>query len=326
MNKINTKTKEFTDKSSLSVFKLINKHFWKSKIGPIAGFLLPFFFMVIYKIIGHARTDGIFENGLASYLSFGILPLCLISLPQIIVDLKTSIILRKIAVSPVTPLKFCLILLGYYFLAITISTSFVILIFATFLNKQAPETFNKISWGQMVYALLNIFITSLAVGLFMGITIKKTNLVQILGAIGLLISCAFAGQLIPLSVLATSDAMRYIQLFSPLTYGLSMMNNVLITPNIDQLTMIPPASNISPEEVNRVIQMCSYTSIFDLKHPFIWPKIRIGVDQNGLPMIFEITPLTFYTVWQKALNLVMPYVVTGTFVGVSVWKFNWTSR
>lgn len=329
-----SKEKTFSEKtkSSMAVFKLINKHFWKSKVGPISALAMPLFFMIVYKIIGAGRTDGVFENGLASYLSFCILPICLISLPQIMVDLKVSIILRKISTSQVTALKFCFILLGYYLLTTVASVCIVIILFASFLNKNAPQFFNSIDWGQMIYALINIMITSLTFGLFMGVMIKKNNMVQIIGIIVLLISCAFSGQLIPLQVLATSDAMRYIPLFSPLSYGLSMMNNVLVKNNeveAIKLAIINPAfaPDFSLEELKKYVAMANGNSIFDMNHSFVYLKVRFtGTIENNDLKIVQITPITFYEIWQKGLNIAMPIAITIALLTTSILKFNWTSR
>ncbi len=114
----------------IAVVSLINKHFWKSKIGPISSIVLPVMFMLMYKIMSIGVSDGIFALSLPTYLTLSVLPLTLITLPQVICEFKTSIILRKISVSTITKFKFTFILLSYYFIALICSTLGVITLYA----------------------------------------------------------------------------------------------------------------------------------------------------------------------------------------------------
>lgn len=316
---------ENKNNSYLALLQLINKHFWKSKIGPLSALCMPLFFMIIYKIISSNRTDNLFENGFSSYLTFGILPLCLISLPQIIVDLKNSIILRKISVSNITSIKFCLLLLTYFLIALIFTVLIIITVFSIFLNVAASQFFKKIHLWEFIFVIITIFLSSLSVGLLMGVIIKRSNLVQISGVIILLVSSSFSGQLIPITVLGSSKAMRFIPLFSPLSYSLSLLNNVLIKSNTQDLLKLPTLPSIQPSYIKELISAAEYTSIFDLKHDFISLKIRIGIE-NKVPTIFEASSIIIYTTWQKALNLIMPFVICSLMFGLSIWKFNWTSR
>lgn len=272
----------------VAVIQLINKHFWKSKIGPISSLSLPLFYMVVYKILP-SSSENYFINGLISYFSFCILPLCLITLPQMIVELKTSIILRKISVSRISSFKFCFVLLLYYFLALSISCLIIVLMFAIFLNVDAPKVFSNIKWGQVVYSLLNTYIVSLSLGLLYGVLIKKSVYVQIAGFISMIISAFLSGQFLPMSVISSTDVLRYLSLFSPETYCLGLLNS----------------SILKSADVN-------FTGIFDIN--------------NFLIMISKSKKIIVYEKWQILMNLTMPYLLTSLFLFISLKKFNWTSR
>ena len=41
----------------IAVLSLINKHFWKSKVGPISALAIPLFLMIVYKIIGKDEIE-----------------------------------------------------------------------------------------------------------------------------------------------------------------------------------------------------------------------------------------------------------------------------
>lgn len=297
-----------------AVIKLINKHFWKSKVGPISSLALPLFLMIIYAIVS-SDNKSMLASGLSSFFSFSILPVALITLPQMMVELKSSIILRKISVSKITASKFSALLLIYYLIAIIISNIIIITLYAIFLNVDAPKYFSEINWGEFFYTLIVIYIISLSTGLLLGVLIKKISLVLLVGFIVMMISVIFSGQFIPLQVLARSDAIGYISLFSPISYALNYMNNVVVSSNVDmikywELAGYTPIGVFPP----------TYNGIFDFKNSFVVYQADIVNDKKVI-MWLEI-----YKPWQNILDLVMPYVLSAIFIFISIKKFNWTSR
>lgn len=318
MKKVKKIKKGFYSESA--IFLLLNTHFWKSKIGPISSIVMPLLYMVIYAVIG---TNTVFFSGLSSYLSFSILPLTIISMPLALVEFKSSIILRKISTSSITAFKFCLLMFGYYLIVTIISNLIVITLCATFLNKDAPEIFKTINWGQFIYSLLMVYISSLSVGLLLGVLIKKANQAQIFGFLILFISIILAGQLMPLSVLGSVDAIKYISLFSPISYSMSLMNNVLVGDSNEIIGLIATANNGS---FASVVESCiKGQSIFDVQNPFIIFDYDFS-NINGEQEFYVNGYTKIYLEWQKILNLIMPYVICISFITISVKKFNWTSR
>lgn len=304
-----------------AVLWLINKHFWKSKIGPICTCALPLFFMIIYKILSD-DTNSMFMSGLASYFSFSILPLCLIAMPQMIVELKTSIILRKISVSSVSALKFCFILATYYICCLIISNLMIVVLFAIFVSNNAKEIFSLINWGEITYALLNIYIVALSFGLLLGIIIKKNNYVQVVGFVVMMISVVFSGQFIPITVLARTDAIRYISLFSPITYPLSLLNNITIPTQKEIILTLPhiPELNQQIEQIKNY----TYNGLFDIHNEFI--VFDFLLNNEKVHQIIKIKESIIYYQWQNIMNLVMPWVITIVCAVIGLKKFNWTSR
>lgn len=310
----NNKNKFYSENA---VFSLLNTHFWKSKIGPISTIAMPFIYMVIYIAIGNSE---LFFSGLSSYISFSILPLVLISMPLSLVEFKNSIVLRKISTSSISAFKFCCILFTYYLLATIISNIIIIILFAIFLNKDAKTYFSIINWGEFIYSLLMVYISSLSVGLLLGVLIKKVNQVQIFGFLILFISITFAGQLMPLKVLGTVEALKYISLFSPMTYSMSLMNNVLAG---DSNQILKTISQIDGGNWTPIVNECiKGQNIFNINNAFGLFNYEY-IDTDG---IWVTGYSKVYLEWQKILNLIMPYLIFISFIGISVKKFNWTSR
>lgn len=332
----------------IAVLSLINKHFWKSKVGPITALAIPLFLMIVYKIIGKDEIE-VFTGGLPSYFSFSILPLGFISLPQMLVEFKTSIILRKISTSKVTAIKFCTIMLAYNFVAILSANILIILFYAMFLNVDAPDAFATINWWELLYALFNVYISTLSFGLLLGVLINRNNLVQSIGFCFVIVSITFSGQFIPISVLYRSGAMQYISLISPTSYSLNLMNVVLLPSNSEgilklfeqeiagkPLVTIIEDSNYNTEELKAKLEDLKnyrFNGIFDIKNDFkiftlnvIESNIEIPGTNEKFLIATKLTESTIYRPWQNILDLIMPYVLTIIFLFVSIKKFKWTSR
>lgn len=347
------KQKNFYQESA--TLSLINKHFWKSKIGPICALSLPFFLMTIYRILGKENIS-LFEKGIAAYFSFSILPLCFISLPQMLVEFKTSIVMRKISQSNISPLKLSILILSYNLTAIIVSSLIIILLYATFLNTEAPAIFAKWNWAQLFYALFNVWISCLSYGLLIGVLVNRINLVQAIAFGIIIVSITLSGQFIPIQVLARSEALRYITLVSPSSYGLNLLNVVLTDDNkstLDSLYNLMndprlPANYIqfdkeSVEIYKKEILNYQFSGIFDLGHPYKLFSFKIAEWNNNetlspslisnlseIPekpvLISGIKSTIVYHPWQLGFNIVMPYITTLAFMIISIKKFKWTSR
>lgn len=308
------KTRSFNQENA--TLDLINKHFWKSKIGPICALSLPFFLMLIYRILGKENL-ALFEKGLSAYFSFSILPLCFISLPQMIVEFKTSIIMRKIAQSNISSLKFSVLILTYNLIAIIISSLIIILLYAIFLNVDAPKIFKKLNWGQMFYALFNIWISCLSFGLLIGVLVNRINLIQAIAFGIIIVSITFSGQFIPINVLARSEALRYITLLSPSSYGLNLLNVVLTDTNKDYLDSLyelynaglnhppnlPPLpiptitfSDDSVKSYGEFVESYKFLGIFDLNSSYkIFSfKVTDVTQSRGVLELSFSNPFIFY--------------------------------
>ena len=318
----------------ISVIELINKHFWKSKIGPILAFVIPIFLMTIYRILSKDKIL-LFASGMPAYFSFSILPLAFISLPQMMVEFKTSIILRKISNSKISAFKYILLVLSYNLVMLIGSTTIIVILCAIFLNIDAHKIFNNINWGEFVYAILIIFICSLAIGGLLGILINRINLVQVVGFCLVMISTTFSGQFIPISVLYSSQAIHYVSLISPISYSLNLLNVVLLPKTRDEILTLYLTIGVVPgsDLDSKIIQIINYdfNGIFDFKHTFKMMSCSIlkvvnPDDGSEIRHISDFEITSIYASWQNVLNIFMPFVVTGASLVWSTKKFKWTSR
>ncbi|MGL5205660.1 MAG: ABC transporter permease [Metamycoplasmataceae bacterium] len=278
--------------AEMSIVILIHKFFWKSKVGPLTMFLLPTGFMLIYYVIGTSNNSMAgFVQAFPSFIALSVLPITLISLPQMLVEIKHSIILRKISTSAITPIRYNLIVSAWFFIMCCFSTIFIIGLFLAFLNTKISSELGHINWGEFLIALLMLYITSIATGIVLSSVSKKSSSVQLIGLSFMMLTITLAGYFIPISVIGGIDAIKFVSLLSPINYSTSLLNNVLIEP------------------INGVSR-----SIFEFKDFYIENFTKPG---EGLLII---------SAWQKPLNLLMPLVIFGGFNFVAYKKFSWSSR
>ncbi|MGL5591509.1 MAG: ABC transporter permease [Mycoplasmoidaceae bacterium] len=317
MKKINVNYKnEIFTQESLSRNKVLAQflvtYFFKSKLSLIISFLLPVLFMVMYYSLSMGDDSGIqlFFGSLGVYISFSILPVTLISLPQIIVELKNSIILRRIKNSGFTKNNFLVLIFILYFFLALIFTLFVIGLFFIFLyTLDDPNDIRNdlvdIDIGGLIYTIFFFIISSLSAGILLSSIIKNVSYSLLSGIILIIVTTIFAGQFIPLTVIAGNEAFRYISLFSPLTYGASLLNTILMTP-------VMPEGGIGPS----IEEIKAMQNIFDFSSEVTLPLVTS--EDGGLFVI--------YTSWQKALNVIMPVIVPIGFILLSAKFFKWFGR
>ena len=277
--------------SEFSIISLINKFFWKSKVGPLTMLLLPFSFMLIYYLIeNNGSNDGgpsFFVSAFPAFIALSVLPITMISLPQMLVEIKQSIVLRRIS----TPIKYNLIVAAWFFLMCCFSTIIVTIIFLCFLNTDAPEELAHINWGEFIFAIIMLFISAISTGILLASVSKKSATVQLIGLSIMLLTITLAGYFVPIFVIGGIEAIKYISLFSPINYATSLLNNVLIKP------------------IEGISQ-----SIFDFKDF----SISSANPTEG--------SLVIIAAWQKVLNLFMPTVIFIGFNFIAYKKFSWSSR
>jgi len=303
----------YSEKATLWI---INKYYWKNKICWIATLILPLIWMFIYYAIAGSDSETLlllFSHALPVFILLAVLPNSLIILPSLLIDLKTSIMLRRIANSNVTPFKYNVIVFNYFLLVNILSTVYIFLLFCMFLNVNLYKYLTLINWGQFIYALIVLYFSVIAFAIFLGIILKR-NSVYMVGFGVLLLSLILTGQFIPLYIIGDIEAMRYLMIISPLNGSIGVLNNVLIKSDL-WLNHIPndiPGLDLETIKDN----LNAGYDIFNTS-PFIM------IDFEGKKILHEIP---CYTGWQKIFNLVLPWIVIVISFFIANKKFTWVSR
>lgn len=312
-------TKKIDNSKTLAILSLVNRYFWKTKVAPIMSIVLPFTFMVLYYLIGLSDpsvevvppvdimlppSPPPFLIALPSFLSLTILPLLFLILPQMHVDFKNSILLRKIKISNINKIKYIFLVSAFFTIMSFMFTILTFLFFMAFASEDL-SILKYIDWGGLVYGILMTIISGISIGFFVGIVAHKPLTSQLIGFGIILISMGLGGQLIPIQVIGSSDPVKILSFFSPLNYSLALINTAII-PEFPE-TLISP--DLEPVKTFSFF----YNNIFDFSKSF---QI-VG---------FSLNPAVIYEKWHKVLNVFVPLFIISIFSTLSYFFFKWTSR
>lgn len=312
------------------VIKLVNKYFWKTKIGPIFSLLFPLLLMIVYFAIAKSKnSDYYLYSGLPSSLSLSILPLILLTLPTMIIEFRNSIILRKVKIMGISRFTYMLLI---YFLFFLYSWGFGIVsffLFSCFISFN-DSIFSQINWGSMIYGTFCLIISGIAFGLVLSIISKTSLSSQLIGFGVLLLTLIFSGQFMPLSVIGTIEPIKYISLLSPLSYSANIYNVALYSPITALEDSMPDAiqnillANLKAPSNNIFNFHCAFWLFeIDYNHDLLTSLNNIN---PPITSILKVTQVNIYDIWQKVLFVIMPFILSIIFILIFLKRFRWTSR
>lgn len=316
MDKINKKEKkEFQSpklklKSIFAIYTLINRFFWKNVLGPGIVFIFPLFVVIISFVINLNNPDTYyyFASNNNLFVPIAAIPICLFTMPQLLVEIKKSILLKKIAQARISALKYTLIM-GSYFAFLSFFSVFLVEIYwLMFMNVHVHQFFNIRDAGALVYSIVCLVFVSVSIGLIIGCTLKNTSPIPILGIAIIFVSFILSGVILSPAFLATVPFITYINLFSPLNYPLMLTNQIYY------------------EFTTSTHNVFDITQSFNIIHSFEPYKNPSNFWQLLMDYLYPDERVAWYQIWDKILALFMPWVILLSFYGLSIKYFSWTSR
>ncbi|MGL4617172.1 MAG: hypothetical protein ACRCUM_02945 [Mycoplasmoidaceae bacterium] len=309
--------------SMRSLYSLINNHFFKSIVNPFFSFLFPIIFVAILGLLlGYSSLLG----GLIAMPSMVV---SLLVMPLTIFEFKSSVLLKRIAVTNIKPWMFLLAMISYYFLIIIISTIFTTLLsmalFAQYwsvgeeisstttsvgeikvLAPSLSEYFANAEWGGIIWGIILNSLVGSSIG-FLAVSIAKSSLVLQGVLIPILIISQFlSAMVLPIAMIKSIDSIWYISYISPFKYP-----SGLIIESFNGILFLPDP----PESGNGIIQGSLTPSlIFDVNTEFT----ALEFNNDKTTVIYGMT--------DKILNLIMPFATSLIFMGISLKTFKWSTR
>lgn len=233
--------KIFMTEADRSLFNFLFKYFFKTKVGPIISLVFPIIFMIMYIIInamknaelssGEHKSYIYFVSGFPTYLVLSIIPLSFITLTQTMVELKNSILLRKIKTSGFTKTRYIMFTYIQYFFFSWCSVLITMVFFFSILNVHVRTDMNNVNWGNLFYAIFMLIISSNAFGIMLGSFFKSAMVTQLFGVCMLFIVMAFGGLFMPVSVIGDVIPIKIVSMLLPTNYAINLiMNCTFVSP------------------------------------------------------------------------------------------------
>ncbi len=364
--------KEFFTKADKSLFNFIFKFFFKTKVGPIISQVFPIIFMIMYIIINamknadlppSQRSSAYFVSGFPTYIVLSIIPLSFITLPQTMVELKNSILLRKIKTSGFTKTRYLTFTYIQYFFFSIVSVTITLIIYLSLLNVGVAKDMDNVNWGNLIYAIIMLILSSNAFGIMLGSIFKSAMVTQLFGVCMLFIVMAFGGLFMPVSVIGDVMPIKIVSMFLPTNYSINLiMNCTFVSPQwyLDSMKNFIWYGNVIQEIANldpKLSEFLSFSNehgwtqesinatnlgfdMFDIDHPlyYIESSYNFGflnpqssgastIDtENPKRIAITLNTVEVFPTWQKVLNLVMAPVCTIGMSLVAYFRFSWYGR
>ncbi|MGL5246001.1 MAG: hypothetical protein ACRC8C_00300 [Mycoplasmoidaceae bacterium] len=317
--------------SMKSLYSLINNHFFKSIINPFFSFLFPLIFVAILGLLlGYSSLLG----GLIAMPSMVI---SLFVLPFTIFEFKSSVLLKRIAVTNIKPWMFLVAMISYYFLIIIISTILTTLVsmglFSQYwsvgeeissglgitdlgngpvneivLAPSLSEYFANAQWGGIIWGLILNSLVGSSIG-FLVVSFAKSSLILqgILLPI-LILSQFLSAMVLPISMIRSIEAIWYVTYISPFRYSSGLMN--------ESFNGLLSLNNAGFNGTDIIIQGSLIpSSIFDVNSVFSVLDYRAKGETTEI-----------FGMADKIANLILPFVISAIFMGISLKTFKWSTR
>ena len=239
----------------VSTFKLLNSYFWKTLYGPILSFVIP---VILLGILGNIfRIEYVYPGIIAmSFLFIGLL-----SLPLTIMELKQSSLFKYIGSSPVNPIKFTIVVIGFYAF-ISVLAGFIIFGFtmAIFSKDVFPHAGFKqgilggiftIKGAASFYLATFIHLMfTITVGLLIATFSKTPQQSLTIGLIILIPSMFLSGMILSVDIIAQSAVLNWISRLIPFRY--STGNMVIASTPLPQLGDM--FQQLDPSQMNLIFK------------------------------------------------------------------------
>lgn len=331
----------------LSLFKLTSEYFWKSWTGPFFAFIFP---CICITLIGYLMS---YAAVLGGAICLGSYVIAIYALPNSVYDFKKSSLLKRIGVTPLNPSWFIAIICLFYLIIMLISIIwcflFSMMIFSPFWNKgpvarqefeslpnwidlrgietqfmSLKDVLSSVEWGGYIFS----FFLSVAVGTTMGmmiVSLSRTAMqLQSMSVLVIIISLLVGGQAIPMTIVRNITPIWYISyIICPFKASLNMSTeawNGPVSQGVGEKFLWLNEYGIW-RQLGETIHMQNFgnSTIWEFNKPYI--QISTVLMPNVEPGEVTILGKT-----EKIIDFILPFAWIGIFLGITKWKFRWSSR
>ncbi len=302
-----------------TVFKLVNKYFWKGIIGPLFAFVVP---VIMLFFLGMALGHEFYFPGA---IAISVLTIGLVFMPQSIFEFKNSSLLKRIGTTPINPMKFLAVIILFNLIIIMASIllvfGFSFLVFLTNLHDSkisSPDLSSQgikspswiqmlggVNWFSFIYSTFLLIFLTMVIGILLASIANSTLFIQGVGITILMITFFVGPAVLPVSMTTQIDAIKYSSYLLPFKYPISLM--------IESFNGFKPSVG---------------HNIMNLNNSSIW-DVNIDYSLFNIFGIFggkDSEDLIIFKNYDKILNHIMPFLFIAIFGFFAIGKFSWSAR
>lgn len=286
----------------MAIFRLLNQYFLKSVVGILCAFGVPLFFNIMFVLMGRNQ----YATSLTVIISSGIMAETLMIIPSLMIDLRKSLVLKRIGISKMSKHEFVLILVVYFYAWVLATIVFSFALFAITTKIITPDlsVFTNHDVGAMIYGALILATMSISSGVLIGLIFKNAIVASTISFILIFFALFTSGLLFPIGFMRQVDALVGINYVFYFNWPMLMM----------QESWGVVSANLATGAFDSI-----YGNVFDLSQGLIVnvPKITsLGIAKD----------FVLFDQFAKGWNLVAPYFAIGLTVGLIPVSFRWADR
>lgn len=286
----------------MAIFRLLNQYFLKSVVGLLCAFGIPLFFNIMFVVMGKEQ----FATSFVLIVSSGILAETLMIIPPLIIDLRKSLVLKRIGISKMSRHQVILILVVYFYAWVlaTILFSLIIFVITSLILNPQQAIWNNHNVFATIYGAILLATISIVTSVLIGLIFKNAVVASTISFILIFFALFTSGLLFPIIFIRQVKALVIINYLFPFNWPMLMMQEAWGVVSADLQTGLFGfvSGDIFNLSTNLVINA---------------PKI----DALGIAKDFVL-----FDGFSKAWNQICPYFVITGGATIIPFVFRWVDR
>lgn len=322
----------------IAIIRLIFKYYYKSIYGPVFNFAFP---VILYLVLSVFMPSSFVIPGMISMTTMS---LGVVGLPYSVLELKNSVILKRIGAAPVKKRDFTIAVVIFFIIQLLLSI--VCLMLVTLLRELNPHLFDGMNnWKSALGFIYGNFLNALlaiSLGFLIASFSKSPNQANAISALIFFPASFLAGQFISIDVIASKPIMNYISWIIPFRYTTMIITVSFAGPNVFEGSpfLYNDLSVIDIGQLNRLVQEIltrKLKTIEDLQTMKALEILELGAAEgiifqfpdgklldDNFNLIFGRKVL--YHAWEVIMAYVYPYTIIVSSLVTAIETFSWSSR
>lgn len=265
------------------------------------------FFALLFFAIGQKE----FSTSFPIIATVGIFSSTFMIIPTLIIELRKSLILKRIGAAKITKHEFLLILFFYFFIVILVAIIWAFILYTIF---GAIKSGVRDSWkyhkniGNVIYAALILGVLSIIFSIFIGLNIKNSMIASAISFCIIFFSLFTSGLLMPITQVRQINGLVIVGFIIPFDWPIIMMQEAW---GVGSLVFNP--------EIGKSVYYLANDNIWNFYSSF---KVFV-LTKDLQPITKEVEIVSSLA---KGWNIFAPWITLAIVGPIIPFTFKWTER